>query len=91
VLHLGIHKIGTLDEDGVPRVVANLPLPDRIEIEMEAGRQDPCMMIRYADDGRFGGDTWHENLEAAFAQAEYEYGLVESDCKRSSDPEVTQP
>ena len=70
---------------------AGVTFPAPCRIETEAGRQGPCMMIRYADGGRFGGDTWHENLEAAFAQAEYEYGPVESDFKRVNDPQVRQP
>ena len=82
VLKPGIHKWGTLDEDGMPQGVADMPLPDRVEIEMDGTPRDSCMMIRCTDDGQFGGDTWHENLRGAFDAAEYEFGLVEADFER---------
>ncbi len=37
------------------------------------------MMFRYTSSGEFCGDTWHETLEDAIAQAGYEYGLSEQD------------
>ncbi len=77
VLKSGIHKIGEI-QDGQVRPVANLPLPNRIEIEFEEC-DEPCFMYRYTDANEFCGDTWHANLADAFAQAEYEYGLVEQD------------
>jgi hypothetical protein len=78
VLHPGIHKIGTV-QDGEVRPIASLPPPDRIEIEMDGGRHDPCMIFRYPETGEVCGDTWHKNLAAAFAQANFEYGLTEQD------------
>ncbi len=54
-----------------------MPLPDRVEIEPEPGTEH-CMMYRYAR-GVFCGDTWHEDMDAAFRQAEHEYGLHASD------------
>lgn len=78
VLRTGIHKIGDI-QDGELRPVADLPLPDRLEIELEGGPGDPCMIYRYTDDGEFCGDTWHEKLEDALAQAEFEYGLSQRD------------
>jgi hypothetical protein len=84
VLQPGIHKIGTIrDERPVP--VADMPLPDRVEIELDGGPEQKCMMYRYTDAGQFCGDTWHENLRNAFAQAEYEYGLAERDFVRVVD------
>ena len=35
-----------------------------------------AMLYRYAADGTFAGDTWHESLEEAKAAAEEEYGLA---------------
>jgi len=55
-----------------------MPLPDRVEIEPEPGSEH-CMMYRYTRAGEFCGDTWHEDLDAAFMQAEHEYGLSASD------------
>jgi hypothetical protein len=77
VLKPGIHKIGEIrDSKVVP--TENLPLPARVEIEVE-DPEKPCMMFRYTKTGEFCGDTWHEDLESAFSQAGYEYGLLEKD------------
>ena len=80
----GIHKIGTFQKDEF-RPVADLPLPNRVEIEMDGGRQDPCVMYRYTDGGEFCGDTWHENLDAAFDKAKSEYGLIEDDFSQADE------
>ena len=37
------------------------------------------MMFRYAADGTFAGDTWHESIADAYEQAEYEYQGVLSE------------
>jgi hypothetical protein len=34
------------------------------------------LMLRYAADGTFGGDTWHANVEEAKSQARFEYPEV---------------
>jgi len=78
VLHPGIHKIGTI-RSGRVAPVADMPLPDRVVIELEAGPDQQCMMYRYTETGDFCGDTWHQNLKDAFAQAGFEYGLSEQD------------
>ena len=77
VLQTGIHSIGRIDNE---KVVAGepLPLPERVEIEAtEDGGE--CMMYRYTRAGAFCGDTWHEDLESAFDQAAFEYGLKRED------------
>jgi hypothetical protein len=78
VLRSGIHKMATLKGNEEITLV-DLPLPNRVEIELESGRDSPCMMYRYTNADEFCGDTWHENLEAAFAVAKLEYGLIEAD------------
>jgi len=78
VIRPGIHKIGTI-VNGEVRPVADLPLPSRVVIELDGGREEPCMMYRYTDDEEFCGDTWHQTLEDVLLQAEYEYGLSETD------------
>jgi hypothetical protein len=78
VLRPGIHKIGTI-RDGTPEAVADLPLPTRVEIELDGGPEQPCMMYRYTDGDDFCGDTWHQNLTDAFAAAKEEYGLSQKD------------
>jgi hypothetical protein len=55
-----------------------MPLPDRVEIVPDPG-SDHYFMHRYAKSGQFCGDTWHEDLQAAFDQAIFEYGLVAED------------
>jgi formylmethanofuran dehydrogenase subunit A len=69
VVKPGIHTMG----------VEPLPLPDRVEIIQEGGPEEPCLMYRYTDAGAFCGDTWHESLQHAFSQAEFEYGLSPQD------------
>ena len=77
VLHPGIHYIAKL-QDGRPERVADLPSPDFVEIEFTQPG-GACTLFRFTDGGEFCGDTWHETLAEAFAQAEYEYGLSEGD------------
>ena len=77
VLQTGIHGIGKIQNAEVVAREA-LPLPDRVEIEALSDDSE-CMMYRYTRSGEFGGDTWHENLDSAFHQAEHEYGLSSSD------------
>ena len=73
-----IHSVGSIRE-GTLETGARLPHPDRVEIQLQGGPQNPCSIYRYTNSGDFCGDTWHQNLADAFAQAEYEYGLSESD------------
>ncbi len=78
VLIDGIHSMGAVHE-GQIRKGLPLPRPDRVVIEIDSEVDGPCMLFRFSTDGRFCGDTWHENLETAVAQANYEYGLVRGD------------
>lgn len=77
VLHPGIHYTAKL-QGGRPERVADLPSPDFVEIEF-GQTEGSCTLYRFTDSGEFCGDTWHETLAEAFAQAEYEYGLAERD------------
>ena len=74
VLKSDIHKIGGI-RDGKPVPVADMPLPNKIEIEWNGDPGQPCMIYRFTNSGDFCGDTWHANLDDAFASAEEEYGL----------------
>jgi hypothetical protein len=78
VVRSGIHTMGVL-ENGTVVPGAPLPLPDRVEIVLDGGSNEPCMLYRYTDTGQSCGDTWHETLEHAFSQAEFEYGLSPHD------------
>ena len=84
VLHPGIHKIAQIS-DGELTPVADMPLASRVEIELEGGPDQECMIYRYTDAGEICGDTWHESLRDAFAQATFEYGLCERDFTRMVD------
>ncbi|MBD7923181.1 hypothetical protein [Xanthomonas bonasiae] len=72
-----MHIVGSI-VDGHLVEGSAMPLPERIEIEPEPGSAH-YFVFRYAKSGEFCGDTWHENLEAAFAQANLEYGLDAAD------------
>lgn len=46
-----------------------------IVIPAEWERDEGHFLYRYARDGEFAGDTWHQSLEEAKGQANWEYGL----------------
>lgn len=51
-----------------------LPWPRVLLIEEE---REGIFLYRFSEDGSFGGDTWHMDLDEAKEQAEYEYeGLL---------------
>jgi hypothetical protein len=65
---------------GLPPAVASgsdsrVPLPDArfLAISQAPGG---VFLYRYDSDGAYAGDTWHESLERAKGQAEYEFELV---------------
>ena len=72
-----INKVGGF-VDGEVRAIADMPLPDRVEIIPE-GTDGSFMMFRFTKDGEDCGDTFHATLEDAFDQATFEYGLSKSD------------
>lgn len=47
-----------------------MPMPSVLLIEE---RPDGFYLMGYAADGTFAGDTWHQNLEEAQAQATFAY------------------
>ena len=54
----------------------DMPRADVVLIEDDG---DSAMCYRYAGNGGFGGDTWHESLEDALSQLEFEYGAAVGD------------
>ena len=78
VLVPGVHKIAVIEDDQV-RSIADLPAPDRVEIELDGFEDEPCMMYRYTAAGDCCGDTWHQCFEDAIHQANREYGLNRAD------------
>jgi len=49
---------------------------------------DGPMIYRYADDWQFAGDTWHENLESALEQIEFEFAVSNLQWKMISEVEA---
>jgi len=74
VLVPGIHTTAVV-ERGEIQGSRSMPLPDRVEIETFGDGSD-CFLYRYTRSGECCGDTWHETLQAAFEQAQFEYGLA---------------
>jgi hypothetical protein len=84
VLHPNIHRIGTFEGDKL-KTVEYFPNAERVEIEIEADEDSPCMMYRYTNSGKFCGDTWHETFQDALDEALREYGLKREDFIKSKD------
>jgi hypothetical protein len=59
--------------------VARLPDPIAVEI---VGQNGAFFLLRLDRAGHCIADTWHETLEAAKAQANFEFGVEESDWKK---------
>jgi hypothetical protein len=45
-------------------------------VVFQESESDDVGLYRYADDGEFAGDTLHDNLKAAFNQANWEYDSI---------------
>jgi hypothetical protein len=56
--------------------VSLLPAPISVEVVEQDG---VFYLLRLDDDGKCIADTWHESIEAAKAQANFEYGIREKD------------
>lgn len=65
---------GVLDEEGFERTL----MPEGDWVIMDANK-DGVFLIRYSDNGEFGGDTWTLTRELALEVAADEYGLGEGD------------
>ena len=59
---------------GMPAISEDKMLPIADVLLLVADGDPGAMLFRYTTAGEFGGDTWHPTIEAAQAQAEYEYG-----------------
>jgi hypothetical protein len=51
-----------------------LPFPDIVIIQRDLIDTTGFFLFRYLIDGTDAGDTWHETLEEAKGQADFEYG-----------------
>jgi hypothetical protein len=75
----------TLSTGITPRTQHHVGLPPQVGSTENQGTFDVATVLlllegdhgvaleRYADDGSFTGDTWHESVDAARKQAEYEF------------------
>jgi hypothetical protein len=57
-------------------VVTAIPDPEAVEIIEQDGA---VYLLRLSHEGECVADTWHETVEAAKAQASFEYGVKSSD------------
>lgn len=72
------HVIGFPTEIGADNnKIQKLPSPDVLVIEQEA--EGSVFLYRMTRGGKPGGDTWHQSINDAKHQAEYEYGQVLGD------------
>lgn len=69
-----VHLKGERVAEGVS--VSTLSAPTSVEVVEQDGA---FYLLRLDDDGKCIADTWHESVEAAKAQANFEYGILEED------------
>jgi hypothetical protein len=62
----------------IPGAIDIVGLPDPIEVEV-VEENGSVYLFRLDASGKCIADTWHETLEAAKAQAKFEYGIDEHD------------
>ena len=67
-----------------PAGIEIAPLPDPIVVEV-VEQDGACLLLRLDRAGRCIADTWHDTLEAAKTQANFEFGVKESDWKEGDD------
>lgn len=58
--------------------VTTVPDPKTVEVVEQEGA---IYLLRLNDRGEFLADTWHETVEAAKAQANFEFGIEDGDWK----------
>ena len=51
----------------------------RVEIEEDQTGTGNFFLLRYGLKDEFAGDTWHQTLDEAKEQAEFEFGVAKSD------------
>ena len=69
-----IHSIGEVVNG---EVVPKHQMPDAAWVEIEVMDDGSCYLYRYDRTGDVVGDTWHETLEEAKGQAQFEYEIGE--------------
>jgi hypothetical protein len=66
------HSVGHFDPSGTPIVDGAIENPQALSIVVEDGA---IYLWRLNEAGECIADTWHENVEAAKEQAEFEYEI----------------
>ena len=79
-----VHSIGEIVEGNV---VPKQRMPDAAWVVIEE-MNGSCYLYRYSKTGDEVGDTWHETVDEAKGQAEFEYDIRDADWfeERSGDP-----
>jgi hypothetical protein len=76
------HSLGTLGENG-EKTIKTFSVAERIEISIG---EDGVSLVRFDQNGSFCGDTWHQTIEQAMDQAEYEFKVSRDDWQRVMSP-----
>ena len=66
------HTIGAI-VDGEPTPIAELPIPEWVEISEEDGA---FYLFHLDTEGVCFADTWHQTLQEAKEQATFEFGIT---------------
>jgi len=60
-----------------------LPLPAPKTVELVVEEDGAIFLLRFDNEGQCVADTWHDTVEAAKAQANFEFGIEEGDWKET--------
>ena len=73
------HAVGKL-VDGKPMIDEQIPVPAWVEIAEDDGG---FFLMHYDEEGTCIADTWHQSLDEAKEQAEFEFGISASGWRTS--------
>jgi hypothetical protein len=54
------------------------PLPDPVSVEV-VEHEGAIYLLRFDSNGECIADTWHDTVDAAKAQADFEFGITDND------------
>jgi hypothetical protein len=83
-------KIATLPNNATAltkHTMNGQPMPPARRLVIEE-HPEGLYIFRYADNWQFSGDTWHQSLEDALNQIEYEFGAKELEWAPISEAEL---
>jgi len=61
-----------------PKMIVVAALPDAAKVQI-VEEPDGYLLIRYAEDGKYAGDSWFESIDECKMQAEFEFGIEAGD------------